>query len=84
MGPRAVRANEESAEDAEGKEADVVEVLGGAEVPVVDEASEGLEATRDSDVVEVIRAVEDLEVTKAVEAVAAERQVQPKVCGKRN
>ena len=55
-----------------------------AEVLVVDGASEGLEATGDSDVVEVIRAVEGLEVTEAVEAVAAERQVQPKVCGNQN
>ena len=55
-----------------------------AEVLVVDGASEGLEAAGDSDVVEVIRAVEGLEVTEAVEAVAAERQVQPKVCGNRN
>ena len=55
-----------------------------AEVLVVDGASEGLEAAGDSDVVEVIWAVEGLEVTEAVEAVAAERQVQPKVCGNRN
>ena len=65
-------------------ESNVMEIVGGTEVLGVDKASEGMEATRDLDVVEVIWAIKGLEATETMEAMATEQQVQPKVCGNQN